>query len=265
MSTDDTGFAGSIPAIYDRHLGPFLFRPFAEEVAQRAGRWKPRSILETAAGTGLATEALAEACPDAEIVATDLNQAMLDVARTRLPPRVELQPADAQALPFPDARFDLVVCQFGIMFMPDKVAANREARPVPGDGGHYVLAVWNRLEENPASRIVHEAVASLSPENPPAFLARTPFGYSDPARIEHDLLAAGFTDVEFETVKLRALPEAEANDAAVGLVCGSPLRTEIEAFGPDALDWATEAAREAFRAAGEFDPRLSAHIVTAIR
>jgi ubiquinone/menaquinone biosynthesis C-methylase UbiE len=264
MATTDTAFAGSIPAIYDRHLGPLLFGPYAREIGRRAAAFGARRILETAAGTGIVTAALIEACPDAQIVATDLNEAMLDVAAERLPDRVKLVAADAQALPFDDREFDLVVCQFGIMFFPDKVQANREARRVLKDGGRYLLFIWDSLECNPASRIVHEAVSDLSPDNPPAFLARTPFGYHDPARIEHDLLAAGFNDIEFETVKLRASRSVGAEDAAVGLVMGSPLRAELEGFGPDALDWAVEAAREAFRESG-FDPSLSAHVVTAIR
>ena len=264
MTATDATFAGSIPAIYDRHLGPLLFEPYAEEVARRASALGPRHILETAAGTGIVTTLLAEACPDAEIIATDLNQAMLDVAAERLPERVRLQQADAQALPFGDGEFDLVICQFGIMFMPDKVQANREARRVLADGGRYMLVIWDSLDANPASRTVHEAVCAAFAEQPPAFLARTPFGYADPARIEHDLLAAGFTDIEFETVPLRSRPEARAEDAVAGLITGSPLRAELEALGPDALDWAAEAARGAFRA-GNFDPSLSAHIVTAIR
>jgi len=269
MPKEDTAFKGSIPAIYDRHLGPLLFQPYAREVARRAAGYGPQRILETAAGTGIVTAALASACPQAEIVATDLNQAMLDVAADRVrSDKVSFRAADAQELPFGDGEFDLVVCQFGVMFFPDKVKANREARRVLREGGRYVLAIWDKLAANPASQIIHDSVAAAFPDNPPAFLARTPFGYADPAAIEHDLLAAGFTDIEFETVALSSMPGATSDDAATGMVQGSPLRAEVEQHGPGALDRATEAARRALQSlngAAGFDSRLSAHIVTAIR
>ena len=266
MATTDTAFAGSIPAIYDRHLGPFLFQPYADEVARRAAGLSPARILETAAGTGIVTEAVAKACPDTEIVATDLNQAMLDVAADRIRSgQVSFLAADAQELPFGDGEFDLVICQFGVMFFPDKVKANREARRVLRDGGRYLLVIWDRLERNPAGEAVHKAMATAFPDDPPGFLARTPWGYGDPAAIDHDLLAAGFTDIEFETVALDSAPGTTPDDAAIGLTQGSPLRAEIEQRGEGALARATDAAREALNASGGFDSRLSAHIVTAIR
>lgn len=265
MTGSDTGFAGSIPALYDRHLGPFLFRPYAAEVARRAAELGPKRILETAAGTGIVTAAIANACPDAEIVAIDLNQAMLDVAARSIDTgRTSFRAADAQDLPFGDGEFDLVVCQFGVMFFPDKVKANREARRVLREGGRYLLVIWDELAKNPASQMVHDSVAAGFSENPPGFLARTPFGYADPARIEHDLLEAGFTDIEFETVGLQSEAGTRAEDAAIGLVQGSPLRAELEAHGPDAVDRATSAALQALNQEG-FDTSLSAHIITAIR
>lgn len=269
MSSTDAAFAGSIPGLYDRHLGPFLFDPYAKEVARRAAQLKPAWILETAAGTGIVTAALAQAIPSAHIVATDLNDAMLDVARARMTSEnVRFEPADAQDLPFEEGSFDLVVCQFGVMFYPDKVRGNAEARRVLRDGGRYIAVVWDRLDNNPASLIVHETVAALYPDDPPGFLARTPFGYADPAAIEHDLLQAGFTDIEFETVQLDSLPRTTKYDAAAGLVLGSPLRGEIEQRGASGLQRAVEAAERALeqldRADG-FDSLLSAHVVTAIR
>lgn len=267
MSATDIAFVGSIPALYDRCLGPLLFEPYAKIVAERAKALQPSRILETAAGTGIVTAALHEALPDAEVVATDLNPTMLDVAAARIPSdKMRFQAADAQALPFDGAAFDLVACQFGVMFFPNKVQANAEARRVLRDGGRYIAVIWDRLDRNPASRIAHDALAALFPYDPPQFLARTPFGYADPAAIEHDLLAAGFTDIEFETLALKSRPSSP-RDAAIGLCQGSPLRSEIEAHGPDALDRATDAvatALEALNRDGTFDSDLSAHLVTAI-
>jgi ubiquinone/menaquinone biosynthesis C-methylase UbiE len=152
MQPVDIRFSGSVPANYERYLVPLLFRPYAELLAQRAAAMAPKRILETAAGTGVVTAALASALPQSEIIATDLNQAMLDVASSRVSAsNVSFREADALALPFDDGSFDLVVCQFGIMFYPDKVAGNAEARRVLRDGGRYLLAIWNHLDKNPLS------------------------------------------------------------------------------------------------------------------
>ncbi|MEO5972045.1 MAG: hypothetical protein ABIP91_01605, partial [Sphingomicrobium sp.] len=158
---------------------------------------------------------------------------------------------------------DLVVCQFGVMFFPDKVGANREARRVLRDGGRYVAVIWDRLERNPVSKAAADAVAALFPADPPRFLERTPFGYADPAVIEHDLLAAGFTDIQFETIVRTS--RVKARDAATGLTLGSPLRAEIEARDPTMLDAAVEAAAAALAPWEGQDGPMSAHLVTATR
>ena len=268
MPSDDTAFTGSIPALYDRCLVPLLFEPYAEEVARRAAALRPERILETAAGTGILSAALRSALPDAEIVVTDLNQAMLDVAARRFAPeRTQVRQADAQQLPFDDGTFDLVVCQFGIMFMPDKVAANREARRVLRDGGHYVVVIWDSIDRNAGSQAMSAALAELFPDDPPRFLDRTPFGYADPERIEHDLREAGFTDIGIDVVEKRSRL-ASARDAAMGMCGGSPLRAEIEERDPAKLDAAVDAAALAlgpWEGPGGLDAPMSALIVTAVR
>ena len=179
MSVTDTLFAGSIPGLYDRYLGPLLFQPYAKEVARRAAALDPPRILETAAGTGIVTEALHRSVLEAEITATDLNPAMLDIGAQRIDSeKVSFQPADALELPFGDSSFDLVVCQFGVMFFPDKAKGNAEARRVLRDGGTYIAVIWDRLDRNLASQIANDAVAALFPDDPPSFLARAPFGYA---------------------------------------------------------------------------------------
>lgn len=268
MATTDTSFTGSVPGLYDRYLGPLLFQPCAREAARRVASLNPSAILETAAGTGILTEAVHRALPTARIVATDLNPAMLEVARQRIAsPGVEFRQADAMQLPFAEASFDLVMCQFGVMFFPDRVHANAEARRVLRDGGHYLLLVWDRLERNPASQIAHDRVAALFPDDPPRFLARTPFGYADPAAVTRDLRAAGFSDVQSETVELESLPIG-AREAAIGLVGGSPLRSEVEARAGNGLDRAIDAVTEGLRAlevGGRLQSALSSHIVMARR
>lgn len=261
MTITDHVFAGSIPALYDLCLGPLLFAPYARDLAARAAALGPPRILETAAGTGIVTKALADALPQADIVATDLNQAMLDVAAGRVvSPKVEFRQADAQALPFPDAGFDLVVCQFGVMFFPDRIAAYAEARRVLRPGGRFLFSAWGRIERNPVTATVGAALAATFPIDAPSFYRRIPFGYHDVALIEADLRAAGFTDIAIETLALTS--RVVASDAATGLCQGTPLRAEIERHGAG-LDEATEAAAAALAPFDGKDMPMSAHVVCA--
>jgi ubiquinone/menaquinone biosynthesis C-methylase UbiE len=257
----DTAFAGSIPALYDRCLGPLLFEPYAADLAERVRALAPQAILETAAGTGIVTRALAEAAPDARIVATDLNADMLALAGQKVPEgRVRCQVADAQALPFEDASFDVVVCQFGAMFFPDRIGAYREARRVLRPGGTLLMNVWDSLERNEISDRLARAVAALFPDDPPSFLQRVPFGYHDPARMEQDVRAAGFAEVAVERVEKSSLVRG-GGEVAVGLVQGSPLLLEVQARG--SVEAATRAAAEAVRPFEGQHAALSAWVVTA--
>ena len=266
MSSTDAAFSGSIPALYDRCLGPLLFEPYARDMAERVAALRPRRILETAAGTGIVTQALARAFPEAEIVATDLNQAMLDVAASRLSsPKVRFQAADALSLPFPDGSFDAAVSQFGVMFFPDRMGAYREALRVLTPGGRFLFNCWDRLDRNPVSDVIASAVAALFPDDAPSFLNRVPFGYHDTAQVERDLRAAGFGDIRFETVTLESRI-ASAREAALGLCQGSPLRSEIEQRDPNRLEEATAAAAAELERRGFGDggaSPLSAHVFSA--
>lgn len=268
MTATDTVFAGSIPAIYDQYMVPLIFAPYARLVAERAAIFQPRRILETAAGTGVVTGELHRALPDAEIIATDLNAPMLEQAARRVSAEnVRFQPADAQSLPFEDASFDLVVCQFGVMFFPDKVRANSEARRVLRNGGKYLLVIWDRIEHNLATMTAGRAVAELFPMEAVRFYERVPFRYHDIGQIEQDLLAAGFTDIEYETLELRS-QATSARDAAIALVQGTPVRSDIEAIDPAMLGRATDAAAEAlcqYEGPDGFDAPMSARLVSAIR
>ena len=264
MTATDTAFTGSIPRQYDRNLGALFFEPYANIVAERAKSFSPKRILETAAGTGIVTSALHRAIPDAEIVATDLNQAMLDVAAEKFAsPAVQFRQADAQDLPFGDGEFDLVVCQFGIMFFPDKVKGNSEARRMLREGGHYLLIIWDRIELNPVSKMIDEAVARVFPDDPPRFLERAPFSYPDRARIEADVRASGFTDFTIEAVE--ASSRVNAHEAAYGICCGSPMTAELAERGPDAVERAAEATERALASLDGKDAPMSAFFVTATR
>ncbi len=267
MSAPDAIFAGSVPANYDRYMGPLFFEPFARYVARRLSGLRTGAVLETAAGTGIVTAALAATLPPAvSITATDLNQPMLDHAATQTADaRIAWQRADALALPFPDGSFDAVVCQFGAMFFPDKAAAYREARRVLRPGGSFLFSVWDRIEENGFADVVTQAVAALFPADPPSFLARTPHGHHDIAALRHDLGAAGFAGIAIETVAARSRA-ASHRDPAIGYCQGTPLRNEIEARDPARLDEATEAAAAALGSRfgyGAVDGKIQAHVVTA--
>jgi ubiquinone/menaquinone biosynthesis C-methylase UbiE len=198
----DRIFQGSVPAVYDQHLGPLLFVPYADDLASRLAGMQHGRILETAAGTGMVTRALVSSLPESvSIVSTDLNQPMLDHASSQLPStRVTWRQADAQHLPFLDGKFDAVVCQFGVMFFPDKPQAFSEAYRVLKPGGRFLFNVWDRIEENEFADIVVKSVATLFPDNPPMFLARTPHGHYDTAALEAQLRAVGFGAVTTESV-----------------------------------------------------------------
>lgn len=267
MATSDAAFAGKIPELYDRCLVPLLFAPYAEELAKRLVALAPATILETAAGTGAVTARIAAALPRAEIVATDLNPDMLAIARERVTGRnVAFEPADAQALRFADDRFDAMVCQFGVMFYPDRAAGYREARRVLRPGGTYLFAVWDSLDANPISAALHHAVAGTFPADPPEFLARVPFGYADQDVIRAEVREAGFADVAIDHV-VRRSRAPNADEIVAGLCQGSPLAAQIEAHGPDAMARATAAARDALRrfedSKGAIDAPMAALIVTA--
>jgi SAM-dependent methyltransferase len=267
MSDTDRKFAGSIPALYDRYLGPLIFEPYAVDLAARVAALAPARVLETAAGTGIVTRALGRSLPEtAEIVATDLNQPMLDYAAARPGvERVNWRQADAQNLPFPDASFDTVVCQFGVMFFPDKTGAYREARRVLKPGGRFLFSVWDRIEDNEFADVVTKAVAALFPDDPPRFLARTPHGFHDCDAVRNDLHVAGFSRVGVETIALRSR-SLSPREVAVAYCQGTPLRNEIEARDAGRLVAATEAAAAALTerfGTGPIDGKIQAHVFTA--
>src|SRR6185503_20030518 len=224
MAATDRLFAGSIPEIYDRLLVPMIFTPYADDLAERLARLDPRDVLETAAGTGALTRAMARCLPaQAAITATDLNAPMLDHAAKTLGEgkRIVWQQADAIRLPFNDE-------QFGVMFFPDRIAGYREARRVLKAGGHFLFDVWDRIDDNEFADVVTETLAALFPQDPPRFMARTPHGYHDVTAIADELTAAGLAVHAIETVEKRS-HSASARDVAVAYCQGTPLRNEIEA------------------------------------
>jgi ubiquinone/menaquinone biosynthesis C-methylase UbiE len=269
MAGTDELFAGSIPEIYDRYLVPLIFEPYALDLAKRVQKLDPRHVLETAAGTGVLTRAMAARLSNhARIFATDLNQPMLDRARTRQTDdaRIDWRQADALNLPFEDRHFDIVTCQFGAMFFPDKVRGYGEARRVLKPGGQFMFNVWDKISENEFPDVVTEALTEFFPSDPPRFLARTPHGYHDPNRIREELAAAGFANVAVEAVD--AVSKASsALDAAIAFCQGTPLRNEIEARDASRLKDATKHAADALErrfGSGPIEGSIRALVITAV-
>ena len=270
MVATDKVFAGSIPELYDRFMVPLIFEPYARDLADRLAKAGPNDLLETAAGTGVLTRAVAARLPaSTRITVTDLNQPMLDYAKAWLAGngRVTWKQADALALPFGDQSFDAVACQFGAMFFPDKVAGYKEARRVLKSGGHFIFNVWDRISENDFADVVTQTLADIFPDDPPRFLARTPHGYHDVDQIRADLKAAGFANVSVDAVDARSKAPS-ARDPAIAYCQGTPLRNEIEARDESRLEEATMKAAEALARRfgnGAVDGRIRALVITAPR
>ena len=268
VATVDKVFAGSIPDLYERFLVPLIFESYALDLAARLAKTRPAAVLETAAGTGVLTRALAAALPaETRLTITDLNQPMLDHAKSRQPAdsRIAWQQADALALPFEDRSFDAVACQFGAMFFPDKVQGYKEARRVLKPGGRFFFSVWDRIEDNEFADVITQALAAVFPKDPPRFLARTPHGYHDEKQIRDELKAAGFTTISIEAVDARS-KAASPRDPAIAYCEGTPLRSEIEARGAPGLEEATNKAADAMArkfGAGAVDGRIRALVISA--
>ncbi len=265
MAEPNLSFSGSIPQMYDHYLGPVLFEPYAADLARRVAAQATGLVLELACGTGIVTQQLrSQLSQDVKIVATDLSQPMLDYAQSKLATlqHVEWKQADIAALPFADASFPTVVCQFGLMFVPDKQAAFREVRRVLSKGGLFAFSVWDGIDANPFARIAHETLAKLFPVNPPQFF--TPFTFNDHAVLRQLLNTHDFHNVQLETVTLEGRSES-AKAIATGFVQGSPLSAAIQERGA-AFDSVVAAVTEALAqhgGAAPFRSTLQAIVVTA--
>lgn len=226
-------FEGSIPENYDHYLGPILFEPFADDMAARLKKAQPGSILELACGSGILTRRLRDALPNTRLVATDLNPGMIAYAQPkfRQHENVEWQEADAAALPFSDSLFDAVVCQFGLMFVPEKELAMREAYRVLNTGGVFLFNVWDSMEHNRLARVAHKTIGSFFDADPPTFYD-IPFSFCDPALIRNLLERAGFKSIEKSLVSFPCRSKSAA-EFAIGLVRGNPTATAIEERGVD--------------------------------
>ncbi|MHA1565246.1 MAG: class I SAM-dependent methyltransferase [Alphaproteobacteria bacterium] len=220
-----TKFVGSIPQIYDQHLGPLLFEFAAADLAKRVCESIPSAgrILEVACGTGISTDFLWQALSsETEILATDLNDAMLSYAKQKRGAltNVTFQQADAQSLPFDDNAFNAVVCQFGLMFFPEKARAMSEFARVLRPGGLLAFNVWDSLENNRVANIAQETIAGFFETDPPDFL-KVPFGYYEINPIRDLIRDAGLEAPNVHTVSA-TIERPDALSVARGFVEGNP-------------------------------------------
>lgn len=268
MPEANAQFVGSIPEIYDRCLGPVLFEPYAADLVARVKVEPGARVLELACGTGIVTRRLRDFLPaGATLIATDLNEPMLAFAARKFRPgeRVEWRQADASALPFPDGSVDAVVCQFGVMFVPDKPLAMREARRVLRPGGLLAFNVWGSMEEDPFALVAHETIAGFFPDDPPTFY-QVPFSMHDRGELERLVSGAGFTSVKVETVRLTG-ESPTARELSIGLVEGNPVVAAIRERGTVPVETIVDRMTEAVRTlTGDRPARvgLVAHVVTAM-
>lgn len=267
MSAASTAFTGSMPAAYQDGLVPVLFEPYAPLVADRVAAGAPRRVLEISAGTGVLTRALAQRLPDADVVATDLSPAMVELGAALSPaPRVRWQQADALHLPLPDGDVDAVTSQFGLMFVPDRVAAHREAARVLAPGGRLVVAVWTGLAGNGLADAVDTALRARWPGTASTFAGRVPHGYGDPDVVAADATAAGLREVEVETVALVSRARSAAGVVRAFLT-GTPVGLEVLARDGDLEGAAADVTAEVVRRFGD-DPveaPMTALLLTATR
>ena len=234
MKPENINFGGSVPENYDRYLGPVFFDPYANDLTARLKGHLLHDVLELACGSGIVTRHMRNTlAPAVRIVATDLNPGMLGFARQKFAPEenIEWKEADASALPFPDTAFDAVVCQFGLMFVPDKEAAMRESFRVLKPGGFFLFSVWNAIEHHPVAEVTHQTIGSFFDNDPPDFY-ELPFSFHDAAAIRKLLEDAGFTDIESSIVTMPCRSNSAA-ELAIGLVRGNPVSIAIEERGGD--------------------------------
>jgi SAM-dependent methyltransferase len=251
-----------MPEVYDECLGSALFAPYAGLVAAVAARRAPGRVLELAAGTGILTAELLRALPAAEITATDLNPAMVARGAARVPGPAWRQ-ADAQHLDLPDDCFDLVACQFGAMFFPDKPAAFAETARVLRPGGSALFTTWDTVETSDLPAAMVASLQAVLPEDPPRFIERVPHGYVDAEQITADLRAGGLVGIGIERVVLQGRAESTVA-AARGFCLGTPLRFELQARGslPE-LTQRLAAELTARLGSGPVAGELAAFLVTA--
>lgn len=269
MPAENVAFVGSIPENYDRYLGPVLFEPYAKDLVERINVPEDGSVLEIACGTGIVTRHLRDRLsPSVKIVATDLNEAMINFAapKFRSDENIEWKPADALDLPFDDGSFHAVVCQFGLMFFPDKQRGVSEAFRVLKPDGQYTFSVWDAIERVDLAKATETVIKQFFPDNPPDFYD-IPFSFHEQDRLRSVLTTAGFREITIEAVPFPCV-SASARDAAHGLIHGNPVISAINERDPAKAPEIESALAEKIAAqfgAAPVEARMQAIVCSAVR
>lgn len=219
-----TSFSGNVPKHYETYLGPLFFEPYAVDLVERIEVSEPlNNVLEIACGTGRVTKHLATTLPSAaNLVATDLNNDMLAIAKQVVTDReLTWQVADAHDLPFGDCSFDLVVCQYGVMFFGDKPKAFAEINRILRPGGVFLFNTWHQLQYNALSQMAQTVLEQVHPTDPPKFLEKGPYSFYDQSAIQQLVEEAGFSIGTIELVAKTGIAST-ADDAINGILEGTP-------------------------------------------
>jgi ubiquinone/menaquinone biosynthesis C-methylase UbiE len=230
-------FTGEDAEYYDQYLGPILFEPYAKYLVARIDTKSLHSILEIACGTGRVTRHLRQGLPaSVKLVATDISNDMLNVARHEVDNTgIEFKAEDAQNLSFPDNSFDLVVCQFGMMFLPDKAKGFAEIFRVLKPGGKFMTLTWDDTLRIPLCKLTVNdlVVPHFKDEDTTRFFV--PFSMYDPAKLEDWMQGAGFTDVDVQNAVLQSGPH-EMGNVVQAFFRKHMLGKEVKAKDPSAFE-----------------------------
>lgn len=236
MKEKNIPFEKTIPGVYERYLGPYLYEPYALYVTNMV-KENPKQALEIGAGSGRLTNHLAKKIGlNAKLTAMDINPEMLEIAKVKVKePNVEFQVADAQSLPFADNSFDFVVCQFGFMFLPDKQKGFNEAWRVLKSGGQFIFVTWDKAENNITLHISQQTIMDLLKATPPPFFGRAYSSMNNPDELKSYAKIAGFENITVQKITLEG-ESPTAMDAAIGFVEGNGIIREILKEGTELLE-----------------------------
>lgn len=270
MTHERWQLAGSGPESYERYQVPSVFEPLARRFLVHMALRPGQRVLDVACGTGIIARIAATMLgPQGSIVGIDLNPNMLELARAYAPDagaRVEWKEGDAASLPCADADFDVVLCQQGLQFFPDRGAALREMHRVLRPAGRVGLCVWRGIEHSPC----HVAIADALRRHVGADAAwrfSAPFSFGDPEALNTAVAEAGFReiDIQCDVLMRRLLPPEES---IPGLLASTPVGPEVAALQERARaaiisEVATALAQ--YRSGGGLEVPQPTHVVRAVK
>ncbi len=246
-------FIGSVPENYERYLVSSIFGPWASDLVEVAALRPSDRVLDIACGTGIVARTAARRLGSGgTVVGLDLSAPMLEAARSAAANEgvsVEWREGSALKLPLPDAAFDVVFCQQGLQFFPDRPAALLEMHRVLAAGGRLVLSVWREIERSPGFAVLAEALTRHIGPEAGTLMTSGPFGLSNAEELRALIAAARFSDIALRSA-LKALRFTSPNEFVLRYAAGSALGSLVAGADDD--------ARTVFLA--EVDARLQSYV-----